>query len=81
MNYIVSAAGSCNCGMRENVLEGVPTVPAGGVSGGLGVCGYKNEFSKLPVTVIRGQTYREGLCPDASLELGTMFPELVSIYK
>ena len=38
-------------------------------------------MSLLPVTVIKKQSYTEGLCPDSALGIGTMFPELADIYK
>lgn len=84
MSNIVSAVSSaCGCGVsrEEMLLDGITMVPAGSVNSGLSVCGYQNELARLPVTYIKPQTYTEGMCPDASLGVGTMFPELVSIYK
>ncbi|MBR4434989.1 MAG: spore coat associated protein CotJA [Clostridia bacterium] len=83
MNYTFPAARvSCSCGFGEDeFLKDAATVPAGDVGSGLGACGYERGFSRLPDTDIKPQTYREGLCPDAALTFGTMFPELVSVYK
>lgn len=76
-------AANCCCGMMngETPLDLSTTVPAGGVSGGLGVCGIPAMMTRLPVTYIRPQDYSEGYCPADALEVGTMFPELVSVYK
>lgn len=78
-----SNALSCGCSMttEDTILDNTPTVPAGSVSGGLSVCGYETALSKLPNISFEEQDYVEGFCPDAALALGTMFPELVNIYK
>ncbi|MBQ2191563.1 MAG: spore coat associated protein CotJA [Clostridia bacterium] len=83
MNEIVIArAAGCCCGMNEQqAFEDLTTVPAGGVSGGLGACGYSAETNRLPRTIILPQTYREGFCPEGALETGTMFPELADSYR
>lgn len=62
-------------------LSSVVTVPAGTVSSGLGACGYPNEINRLPRVHVEAQNYTEGFCPDTALAIGTMYPELVSIYK
>ncbi|MCR5808688.1 MAG: spore coat associated protein CotJA [Clostridiales bacterium] len=56
------------------------TVPAGGVSVGLSVCGYETVRMQLPKLIAVDQNYSSGLCPGCALEKGTMFPELVSEY-
>lgn len=78
-----SDALSCSCGMTTEgmILENVTTVPAGSVSGGLSVCGYETELNKLPNIHFEEQDYTEGFCPDTALAIGTLFPELVNIYK
>lgn len=57
------------------------TVPAGTVSTGLSACGYPSEIDRLPRVYVQAQRYTEGFCPDTALAVGTMYPELVSIYK
>lgn len=83
MNEIVTAgAAGCCCGMNEQtVYQDLTTVPAGGVSGGLGACGWQSTMTSLPQTIVLPQTYREGFCPEGALETGTMFPELADSYK
>lgn len=84
MSEIMTAVrASCSCGIQRAPFDPQDqmTVPAGSVSGGLGVCGYPSELSRLPVTYIRGQEYREGFCPDTALEVGTLFPELADEYR
>ncbi|MBQ3938952.1 MAG: spore coat associated protein CotJA [Clostridia bacterium] len=83
MNEVITArAANCCCGMNgQTVRQDLTTVPAGGVSGGLGACGYPTALTGLPQTMILPQTYREGFCPEGALETGTMFPELADSYK
>lgn len=73
----------CSCGTskEERFLENAVTVPAGSVNNGLSVCGYENELSRLPHIHFVEQEYTEGFCPDTTLAVGTLFPELVNIYK
>ena len=64
----------CRCSMAAEalILENATTVPAGSVSNGLSVCGYETELNRLP---------NISFCPDAALAVGTLYPELVNIYK
>ena len=67
----------CRCSMAAEAT----TVPAGSVSNGLSVCGYETELNRLPNISFENQVYAEGFCPDAALAVGTLYPELVNIYK
>ena len=78
MNEIVLDEKACCCGRP---YQSPVTVPAGAVVNGLTGCGYPAELTRLPVTYIRPQDYREGMCPGDALEAGTMFPELCDQYK
>lgn len=73
----------CRCSMAAEalILENATTVPAGSVSNGLSVCGYETELNRLPNISFENQVYAEGFCPDAALAVGTLYPELVNIYK
>lgn len=68
----------CRCSMAAEalILENATTVPAGSVSNGLSVCGYETELNRLPNISFENQVY-----PDAALAVGTLYPELVNIYK
>ena len=65
----------CRCSMAAEalILESV--------SNGLSVCGYETELNRLPNISFENQVYAEGFCPDAALAVGTLYPELVNIYK
>ena len=73
----------CRCSMDFLSMAMVykTTVPAGSVSSGLSVCGYETELNRLPNISFENQVYAEGFCPDAALAVGTLYPELVNIYK
>jgi hypothetical protein len=82
MSNIITTAGGCCCRYpadrdpRDSV-----TVPAGSVGTGLSACGIETELSRLPQTIIKPQSYREGFCPDEAIDVGTLFPELADNYK
>lgn len=81
MNEITTAVrAGCCCMNGSSTYQDAVTVPAGGVSGGLGACGYPATVTGLPQTLVLPQTYREGFCPQDALEAGTMFPELANSY-
>ena len=81
-NLVTAVRSSCSCGIEENdILRDLTTVPAGTVSTGLSACGIQSGLFTLPRTIIPPQVYREGLCPESALEIGTMFPELADVYK
>ena len=71
---------TCGCSDEDRIRSAV-TVPAGSVSGGLSACRYELERSSLPDISFQDQNYSEGFCPDTALMLGTLYPELVHIYK
>ncbi|MBQ4446835.1 MAG: spore coat associated protein CotJA [Clostridia bacterium] len=56
------------------------TLPAGDVSGQLGICGYETAAQSLPKLNAADQIYTSGYCPGTALERGTMFPELYNKY-
>ena len=64
----------CRCSMAAEalILENATTVPAGG---------YETELNRLPNISFENQVYAEGFCPDAALAVGTLYTELVNIYK
>ena len=80
---MISNITPCRCSMAAEalILENATTVPAGSVSNGLSVCGYETELNRLPNISFENQVYAEGFCPDAALAVGTLYPELVNIYK
>ncbi len=71
---------ACGCVSRE-MLNDTVTVPAGSVNGGLSACGYEMQRDRLPDIHFRNQEYSEGFCPDTALMIGTLYPELVNVYK
>lgn len=72
----------CRCSMAAEalILENATTVPAGSVSNGLSVCGYETELNRLPNISFENQVYAEGFVL-MRLAVGTLYPELVNIYK
>lgn len=72
---------TCNV-CRINGMNGDSpvTLPAGDVSGQLGVCGYETARMSLPRLTAADQVYSSGYCPGTALERGTMFPELYNQY-
>ena len=69
-----------SCRLNGMTDCGGETVQAGGVTGGLSVCGYETAAAQLPKLFAAEQRYSSGFCPNCALEKGTMFPELVSEY-